>query len=1801
MYYRLRRQSIKYTLYAVWLLNFFEFCLLPAPAQQTFQWRSFTRIHDGLSSNNVRSIAEDSFGQIWLATSSGLSCFNGFWHVIEVSIGDSSSSDINHIFSDIDGFIWVMTSGGVFQGMPRNGGMDWVHHYTTADGLIDNSITAAVRRQNGEIWVGTPSGANWFDGNRWRAAPNAEEGSVNKGVRVVYEDKMGNLWFGLSRPNRPYLVSRFDGAEWEVFRIEDGLPNGDVEAITSDPLNNIWVGTTEGAAIYDGTTWQIITSPELIGNRVQSIKIDVEETVWIGTSVGISLFSRGRWRHLTKGHGLASNNIQTLFESREGGIWVGTRDNGVSFTDRLWRSITTNDGLSDNQVTSMLTDGGGTTWVGTRNGLVRYSGRKIESVEELLGRDIRVLAEDAEDRLWVGTDSGIVVFSPIIADEPSIWRHFRRADGLKNDSVQSLAVDAAGDVWVGTGILLADEPGFFPGLDRFDGDQWHAEEDIFEEFGEIVAVMYSDSRGRLFFGTVGDAASDGELWVYHGGILNRISPNISGSINAIMESSDGSIWIGTSDGILILDGEALQQTNRLTTDDGLVDNRVQALFRDEPDRMWIGTVDGVSLFQTNRFARSITASDGLNSNNISVIIKPADGVLWFGSKDNGGVSHFNQEMIPPTTRIIEGPTNGEIVGDTSVIFKFEGGDLSTPTRELRYQYKLDGNLPMPTDDDGFSNRVSLTGLAEGGHRFIVQAIDREENLDLLGAQAEFIIDSKPPTVLITNPKRGAVIKGVYGIEGSATDMDFHDYEIQISGQSVFTSNQPVDRNTLYRWDTQTVPDGTYNIRLTARDTPNGDYDREHRAEEMISVEVDNTLPGAKIKQPLPEATVSGETEVEIELTDLHLMSYRLEFTRAASKTDTPEEITSGSISDSPLSIVKQVPWNSSTVYGHVMLRAAVADAAGNEGVSEVVPIFLDNEGAKPVVEIHRPNGINPISKETAVTATVGVGTAPDTFIENISLDYRRIDDLQGWKPLRGGRLTLNNEEITRWDTTALPDGEYLLRLSAKDSNGYSSNFERKVFLDNTPPTGIIRFPQDGDVRKAERIDVIGTATDENFEGFELEYSVNGETWILIPGLNTSVESERLGSWNAAALPGGAYLLRLTVVDKAGLETTTEVSVVLDDSDVISLITSPKQDAYVSGQVRITGTANDPNFNRFHLEYRLAGVNGAWRPIPDLFSPDKPKENEPLADWNTPQLDENFEVRLTAFDDSGKSETHIVPVHVDNLKPSAHIIKVQSRHAESQASGILSGEIEIFGEATDVHFKDFRLDFRPTDYSGDWQPIPVLNSTRPRRNTTLAIWRNTPQIDGEYEIRLEVEDKSGKSNPAFMRVEIDNQSPIVEISQPSHRQLVFTTIEIIGTASDKYLEAYQLDFRAEGTAEWQQIIRATHPKEAAVLGEWEPPMVDGGYEIRLRAFDFDGSRQPSESIVQVLVDRLPPQAEIHSPTVNQQLPRRVDILGTADDLNFNGYVIEYSGGQSPDIWRPISKTGFLKPVNEGLLAEWSVPELSSGEYSLRLRVEDGAGHESATSVKVFFRERVERQNNSVVQSEDGIARIVFPPNSLPESTYVTINPVQSANGPSSASSDEMLNGGGSPNVIPRFDTIYNFEPANLQLHRLKPATIEFAVQELTPAMRNEALTISHWDGDRWKPIGGTINERQGTISTVVSGLGQYAVTTAPPVEVDGDVIIADLTCQPRLFSPNKNESTSISFRLNQPSNVTVRIYNEAGRLRRNLRESEQLSTGRHVFWWDGRDDDMRRVVSNFYIVTVEAEGALARKAVIVQNN
>ncbi|NOZ48836.1 MAG: hypothetical protein GXP37_02155 [Chloroflexi bacterium] len=110
---------------------------------------------------------------------------------------------------------------------------------------------------------------------------------------------------------------------------------------------------------------------------------------------------------------------------------------------------------------------------------------------------------------------------------------------------------------------------------------------------------------------------------------------------------------------------------------------------------------------------------------------------------------------------------------------------------------------------------------------------------------------------ISYPPETEVIRGVVEIRGTATHADFWKYELKAAPFGtqnwfdIITSETPVVDDVLARWDTQTVPDGTYTLRLriVRRD---GNYD-EFRVQRLL---VANSLP---TDTPTPEVSPSPTT------------------------------------------------------------------------------------------------------------------------------------------------------------------------------------------------------------------------------------------------------------------------------------------------------------------------------------------------------------------------------------------------------------------------------------------------------------------------------------------------------------------------------------------------------------------------------------------------------------------------------------------------------------------------------------------------------------------------------------------------------------------------------------------------------------------------------------------------------------------------------------------------------------------------------------------------------------------------------
>ncbi len=107
-------------------------------------------------------------------------------------------------------------------------------------------------------------------------------------------------------------------------------------------------------------------------------------------------------------------------------------------------------------------------------------------------------------------------------------------------------------------------------------------------------------------------------------------------VNAVAQTADGYLWLGTMEGLARFDGESFASLGRHNTP-GLADNRVRALVRDAADDLWIGTEAGLCR-QRRRGFECWGARDGLAAGVVWALAPDGRGGVWVGT--DGGLSRF---------------------------------------------------------------------------------------------------------------------------------------------------------------------------------------------------------------------------------------------------------------------------------------------------------------------------------------------------------------------------------------------------------------------------------------------------------------------------------------------------------------------------------------------------------------------------------------------------------------------------------------------------------------------------------------------------------------------------------------------------------------------------------------------------------------------------------------------------------------------------------------------------------------------------------------------------------------------------------------------------------------------------------------------------------------------------------------------------------------------------------------------------------------------------------------------------------
>jgi ligand-binding sensor domain-containing protein/signal transduction histidine kinase len=179
-------------------------------------------------------------------------------------------------------------------------------------------------------------------------------------------------------------------------------------------------------------------------------------------------------------------------------------------------------------------------------------------------------------------------------------------------------------------LLVAAGSGFARGeaggLSAYLSDVWQTEDGL--PHNAVQAIVQTHD-GYLWLGTpAGLVRFDGvRFTVFNQGELKH------NNVHALLEDDDGSLWIGTyGGGLHRYDGSHFES---LGPRDGIASALIRTLYRDRHGRLWVGTHDGGVSFRDGAGFRTLRTADGLSNDTVRVVYEDRQGRTWIGTNAGG--------------------------------------------------------------------------------------------------------------------------------------------------------------------------------------------------------------------------------------------------------------------------------------------------------------------------------------------------------------------------------------------------------------------------------------------------------------------------------------------------------------------------------------------------------------------------------------------------------------------------------------------------------------------------------------------------------------------------------------------------------------------------------------------------------------------------------------------------------------------------------------------------------------------------------------------------------------------------------------------------------------------------------------------------------------------------------------------------------------------------------------------------------------------------------------------------------------
>ena len=416
------------------------------------KYTTYNKEH-GLSSNSVKTIEEDSRGNLYVGTTGGICYLDTETGVInQIPLEEGADSYINSmcILPD-DTLIAVTNTGKVYQVQNQTcssmelAGMDQSEIFTSVNVVQDgwmlgtegSSIyrctgtadsfqfirldTRELKRINcvesledGTLWICSDTGVGYFDQNMKYV--QLKENQLNNSVDNMIQDYEGNLWFSSSRQGVFKCTRNYFSDLSEKAGLGDTVVNSIVQY-----NNQTYVATDTGLVVLNSNGAKVDTplTDYLDGIRIRCLLVDSNRKLWLCCygEKGLVSFDTVEIKNVGVAQGLDASKLRSAIESRDGSIIVAT-SNGIYYVKdgQVTDYLGSEEGLTNMEILSLYEAEDGTLYAGTDGGGVcmitdgKVTGVISEEQGLRSGIVMRIRYDEKRDGLWLITSNSIAFY-----------------------------------------------------------------------------------------------------------------------------------------------------------------------------------------------------------------------------------------------------------------------------------------------------------------------------------------------------------------------------------------------------------------------------------------------------------------------------------------------------------------------------------------------------------------------------------------------------------------------------------------------------------------------------------------------------------------------------------------------------------------------------------------------------------------------------------------------------------------------------------------------------------------------------------------------------------------------------------------------------------------------------------------------------------------------------------------------------------------------------------------------------------------------------------------------------------------------------------------------------------------------------------------------------------------------------------------------------------------------------------------------------------------------------------------------